>query len=557
MRERGREGRGRGRGRGRERGEGEKERERGREGGEGRGGREGGREGGLVPRLLPFNETHVGRESGRSTRREGGRERDRPHYPILPLQKMTFLYRSRLPLGRLRSTRLSLVPFTRRCLVAHTSPVEGDGNGNNTPKPPPLNPPPTPRWSKQKQHPQTPLPDGGNGNNTPLWKWVGAVSALVAALVGALGLVWNFSRDGLLWNYVNVWRVKRGINASKLKMPQVAGYIKRNQEMKAFNKMLNDPEYLQTIVVTGPRGSGKSTLVQHCLADKSRVVRFCLNTQSDFSGEEFAENVMKTIKVSYAQPGTYVTALLSVALQVMRGLRKSLEELPIFVVEVDRRCTPDQLQSLLLLMKQYGADEKLIRPIIVLSSSTSAFGLTINEVELRSRYFHVDDLTDKQCLEYIESRLSRVIKGDKKKISEFVENVVPHLGMGNRLVQIMDVLMDISELNLDKVQKHIESCVEERVRIYTESMISFLEEVKGTWHSKEAIKRELQLLSEKGSSMPLHTFRKVCGIKEKRLIEIISNIEPHPFYVNPKHRTIHFHAIFQRQINFDILFDSV
>ena len=88
-----------------------------------------------------------------------------PHYPILPLQKMTFLSRSRLPLGRLRSTHLSLVPFTRRCLVAHTSPVEGDGNGNNTPKPPPLNPPPphppmettppnpTPRWRKRKQHP--------------------------------------------------------------------------------------------------------------------------------------------------------------------------------------------------------------------------------------------------------------------------------------------------------------------------------------------------------------------------------------------------------------------
>ena len=374
--------------------------------------------------------------------------------------------------------------------------------------------------------------------------------------VAFLGLIWNFSRDGLLWNYVNVWRVKRGINASKLKMPQVAGYIKRNQEMKAFNKMLNDPEYLQTIVVTGPRGSGKSTLVQHCLAGKGRVVRFCLNTRSDFSEEEFAEKVMKTIKVSYALPGTYVTVLLSVVLEVMRGLRKSQEELPIFVVEVDRRCTPDQLQSLLLLMKQYGADEKLIRPIIVLSSSTSAFGLTINEVELRSRYFHVDDLTNEQCLEYIESRLSRMIIGDKQEISEFVENVVPGLGMGNRLVQIMSVLMDISELKLDKVQKHIESCVEERVRIYTSSVRRFFKEVKGTCQSKEAVKEAFELLLDK-KSMPLHTFCEVCGVEEERFIEIISNIEPHPFYVDPKHRTIHFHAIFQRQINFDILFDSV
>ena len=93
----------------------------------------------------------------------------------------------------------------------------------------------------------------------------------------------------------------------------------------------------------------------------------------------------------------------------------SQEELPIFVVETDHRCTPDQLRSLLILMKQYGADEKLIRPIVVLSSSTSAFGLTISEEELRSRYFHVDDLTDEQCLEYVESMLSRIIKGDEQE----------------------------------------------------------------------------------------------------------------------------------------------
>ena len=47
--------------------------------------------------------------------------------------------------------------------------------------------------------------------------------------------------------------------------------------------MLYDPEYLQTIIVTGPRGSGKSTLVRHCLAGKGGVVRVCLNTRSYFS----------------------------------------------------------------------------------------------------------------------------------------------------------------------------------------------------------------------------------------------------------------------------------
>ena len=80
--------------------------------------------------------------------------------------------------------------------------------------------------------------------------------------------------------------------------------------------------------------------------------------------------------------------------------------------------------------------------------------------------------------------------------------------------------------------------------------------MKGTCPSKEAVKRALELLLEEGS-MPLHTFHKVCGIKDKCLIEIITSIDPHPFYVEPKHRTIRFHAIYQHKINFDILFDEL
>ena len=356
---------------------------------------------------------------------------------------------------------------------------------------------------------------------------------------------------------MNVWRVKRAIKVSKLEMPQVTAYIKRNQEMGALKKMLlNYPKYIniKTIVVTGPRGSGKSTLVQRCLAGKAGVVRIALNTQSSFSEEKFAENVMKTIGVSYAQSGTAVTALLSLALE---GLRASQEELPIFIVETDHRCEPGDLRSLLILMKQYGADRKLIRPIIVLSSSTSAFGLTISLEELRSYYFHVGDLTDEECLEYIESRLSMMIEGDEQEeISDFVKDVVAHLGIGHRLIHLDSVLDKIQHKNLDQVHEHIKLYVEERVLAYTESMRSFFGEVKGTCH-EEAFKRALQLLSEKGSSMPLHTFYEVCGVKKQRLIEIISNIDPHPFYVDPQHRTIHFHAIFQHEINFDILFDEL
>ena len=348
----------------------------------------------------------------------------------------------------------------------------------------------------------------------------------------------------------NVQKVMKAINVSKLEMPQIDGYIKRNQEMEAFKEMLYDPG-LKTIVVTGPRGSGKSTLVQHCLAGKGGVVRVFLNTHSSFSEEKFTANVMKTIGLPYTQSGTNVMALLSLAL---RGLRQSQEELPIFVIEADNRC--DQLRSLL---QQYGADEKLIRPIVVLSSSTSAFGLSISRKELRSRYFHVDDLTDEQCLEYLESRLSRMIKGDEQEISNFVKEVVPHLGIGNRLIHLDGVLVGISKQKLDKVQhkldkvqEHIESCVEEEVLTYTDSVRSFFIEVKGTCHSKEAVKRVFEDLLEKGS-MPLRTFREACGVyEEKRFIEIFSNRST-SFLCEPRTQS---HPFPCHKINFEILFDE-
>ena len=338
-----------------------------------------------------------------------------------------------------------------------------------------------------------------------------------AALVVALGVGCTFFRDGIYecWIYfrlghyyiirhLNVQKVMKAINVSKLRMPQVAGYIERNQEMKAFKRKLYNSEDLKTIVVTGPRGSGKSTLVEHCLAGKGGVVSVCLDTQSSFSEEKFEEKVMKTIGLPRREPGTNVMALLRLAL---RGLRKSQEELPIFVIKADELCTPDQLQSLLILMKQYGADEKLIRPIVVLTSSTSAFGLSISPMELRSRYFHVDDLTDEQCLEYVESRLSSMIEGDKQEISKFVKDVVPHLGIGNRFIQIQNVMDGMPELKLDEIKEHIESWVEEEVLIYTDSVRSFFREVKGTCHSKKAVKR---VFKEKGS-IPYAHFLKCVG----------------------------------------------
>ena len=54
-----------------------------------------------------------------------------------------------------------------------------------------------------------------------------------------------------------------------------------------------------------------------------------------------------------------------------------LPKRPIFIVEVDKKFPSESLEELLLLMKQLGDDSKLVKPIVVLSSSRSALGLNI------------------------------------------------------------------------------------------------------------------------------------------------------------------------------------
>ncbi len=59
------------------------------------------------------------------------------------------------------------------------------------------------------------------------------------------------------------------------------GYIKRNMELL----LLEADKYFSVISVTGPRQSGKSTLIKHVFAD---AVKYSLK---DVNIREFAQNV--------------------------------------------------------------------------------------------------------------------------------------------------------------------------------------------------------------------------------------------------------------------------
>ena len=104
-----------------------------------------------------------------------------------------------------------------------------------------------------------------------------------------------------------------------------------------------DNEFIQTLVVTGPHGSGKSTLVRKYLEGKGMngMVRLHLHKS------DFADTVLEALNLSFTPSGTRATTLLYSAL--MQLWKES--KMPIFLVEVDDRCKGEHL---LLLLKAWG-----------------------------------------------------------------------------------------------------------------------------------------------------------------------------------------------------------
>ena len=127
---------------------------------------------------------------------------------------------------------------------------------------------------------------------------------------------------------------------------------------------------LQMTLVCGPRGSGKSTLVANVLEGKTGIVPISYQGSSD---DEFALAVLEALKVPCPQ-GVQPLSLVN---ETLVGIKTKHQLTPLFFIEVDVRYTSKQLVNLLLLLKRFGDDRKLVKSVVVVSSSRAALTLEI------------------------------------------------------------------------------------------------------------------------------------------------------------------------------------
>jgi hypothetical protein len=199
-------------------------------------------------------------------------------------------------------------------------------------------------------------------------------------------------------------RAKKAAEALKLarvSAPTVSKNIKRRAVMATLSNALRPTNAKQkldllneTVLVTGPMRSGKSTAVREALADRDRAALATLKHVQGESAvaEPWCSELVKSLGVAQPDSGKESACqCVHTALQALKkestlqALKKESthDELPMLVVEADHKVTPKQLTDLLREFKVWGADEQLVQCVVVLSSSRAALSTETALLDVR------------------------------------------------------------------------------------------------------------------------------------------------------------------------------
>ena len=193
-----------------------------------------------------------------------------------------------------------------------------------------------------------------------------------------------------------------------------------------------------TLLVHGPRGVGKTTLMQHALDGVKGIVHIQPNplTVKNFYQSIFAYVDFKTKDESHA-------ALVIRALKQIKA-RKGTK--PTFVVDVNEKCTEEELMAVLIELKKMVADLNLSSGVVILSTSQAALLLPVTLHELRVRPVSVSDPPRRTIINYLEKRLLKLFPDSKLEEREgWIANYSPEIG-----TRFLDAANLVSELAIAK-----------------------------------------------------------------------------------------------------------
>ena len=378
---------------------------------------------------------------------------------------------------------------------------------------------------------------GENGKRTSKWANLKNIGKLLVLLVGSGGIYFSYCE----FIREDVTATIRRTAAAIANLPHKSvpdHYIPREDVVENLQTMIDTQsnDYLPTIIVYGPRGSGKSTAVQIAVSKpnkKRRPVLMARVISADItSGEgDFERLACKIIHsaIQQSRPSNKSTSVSipqgTLASSILTGALNRVKQLPIIVLEVDVKFTALQLQQLLVQLKSWGSDSRLAQFVIVLSSAYTALGLTTSIGELRSQFVPVTDLKDAEVQEFLQSRFPNLSKG----VIEKVRNRV-----GNRILHLVEVAVKTETLTQKKpTERDLLLIADQYARIkqreHTAGLNFFLENFETL---PPASLFETILLQKEQVS--LEEFSKAFGKSMQEMVNLLVEHTPHSFYIDPE-----------------------
>lgn len=159
---------------------------------------------------------------------------------------------------------------------------------------------------------------------------------------------------------------------------------------KRFRTHFRDPQL--TIVVLGPRGAGKTTLIQKELCGKLGVVHVPLQRKDT----DFDRAVLKNLGISSE---VSLGDALDDALrrEHEKNLKGNRGAQPVIVFSVDSKASAEQVQDLLIWSKSVQFEGLLACIVVDISQSRVSLNLTINLGDLRTSIFHVPLMSEAEA----------------------------------------------------------------------------------------------------------------------------------------------------------------
>ena len=267
-------------------------------------------------------------------------------------------------------------------------------------------------------------------------------------------------------------------------------------------------------MICGPQGCGKSTLIREMLYGygKEAVIQINYNYSEE---KHFAKQLFEALRIVWS-PDTHPTTFLCLVSENLKNEGIT----PTLVIEVDQRFRGEDIEHLLVNLKVLGDGLRLVKTVVILSSSKSAFGVNINAKELRAKYVSVADLSRKETELFLDEVFKRITGNDvsRREIVKLDADIV-----GNRLVDLHNLSCEITELEsfeeIEFLQKY-----KQLQRLISNG--SFNELFKAFPKMKNT---ELLKLTRMGA-VNLSELADMLGTTQTNLLQRNSEIHPHVLY---------------------------